>query len=158
MGKIHSPHVEFGVRDGWGWRTGRVEILNGVSSVNSCPCGTGRAYIECCGPLHTGARTAPTAVALMRSRFSAFAVGDIGYLLSSWHPDTRPAQLELDEAITWRRLQIVDTDAGGEGDAVGIVEFRAQYVDGGSRHILHERSRFERVKGEWRYLDGELYK
>lgn len=93
----------------------------------------------------------------MRSRFSAFAVGDVGYLLASWHPDTRPADLTLDEAITWRRLQIVDTDAGGEADDSGVVEFRAQYVHGGGRHILHERSRFERVKSEWRYLDGELY-
>lgn len=135
---------------------GHVEILDRVSSVNLCPCGTGRAYTECCGPLHAGARPAPTAVALMRSRFSAFAVGDVSYLLRSWHPDTRPAELELDETFTWRRLQIVDSDAGGEDDAVGIVEFRAQYVQDGSRHILHERSRFERVKGEWRYLDGEL--
>ncbi|MUL80980.1 MULTISPECIES: YchJ family metal-binding protein [unclassified Mycolicibacterium] len=128
-----------------------------MSSDNDCPCGTGLAYAECCGPLHSGARPAPTAVALMRSRFSAFAVGDIGYLLTSWHPDTRPADLTLEAAITWRRLQIVDTDAGGEDDTAGVVEFRAQYVHGGGRHILHERSRFERVEGQWRYLDGDIY-
>ncbi|OFB38139.1 hypothetical protein BA059_15035 [Mycolicibacterium sp. (ex Dasyatis americana)] len=122
-----------------------------------CPCGTGRAYGQCCGPLHSGARRAPTAVALMRSRFSAFAVGDPGYLLTSWHPDTRPAELTLDETIAWRRLQIVDTESGGEEDAEGVVEFRAQYVHHGSRHILYERSRFERVNGQWLYLDGELY-
>ncbi|CRZ15580.1 YchJ family protein [Mycolicibacterium neworleansense] len=128
-----------------------------MSSVKLCPCGTGRAYPECCGPLHAGAHPATTAVALMRSRFSAFAVGDVRYLLTSWHPDTRPADLELDETVTWRRLQIVDTEAGGADDNTGVVEFRAQYVHGRGRHILHERSRFERVKGEWRYLDGELY-
>lgn len=122
-----------------------------------CPCGTGRAYGQCCGPLHSGARRAPTAVALMRSRFSAFAVGDPGYLLTSWHPDTRPAELTLDETIAWRRLQIVDTESGGEEDTEGVVEFRAQYVHRGSRHILHERSRFDRVNGQWLYLDGELY-
>ena len=128
-----------------------------MSSVSLCPCGTGRAYTDCCGPLHAGARPAPTAVALMRSRFSAFAVGDVDYLLTSWHPDTRPADLTLDGTITWRRLQIVDTDAGDEADATGVVEFRAQYVHGDGRHILHERSRFERVKGEWRYVDGEIF-
>ncbi|OLP01940.1 hypothetical protein BVU76_12305 [Mycolicibacterium porcinum] len=134
-----------------------VGILDRVSTVRPCPCGTGRAYPDCCEPLHTGARRAPTAVALMRSRFSAFAVGDVAYLLTSWHPDTRPADLNLDESITWRRLQIVDTDAGNEDDDTGVVEFRAQYIHDGSRHLLHERSRFERVNGQWRYLDGELY-
>ncbi|MCV7067767.1 YchJ family protein [Mycolicibacterium farcinogenes] len=128
-----------------------------MSSDERCPCGTGHAYADCCGPLHAGTRPAATAVALMRSRFSAFAVGDADYLLISWHPDTRPADLSLDETIVWRRLQIVDTDAGGEDDPTGVVEFRAQYVHGGTRHILHERSRFERVKGRWRYLDGDLY-
>ncbi|MGB5112110.1 MAG: YchJ family metal-binding protein [Mycobacterium sp.] len=49
------------------------------------------------------------------------------YLLHSWHPSTRPARLDLDDAITWRRLQIVDTQAGGADDATGVVEFRAQY-------------------------------
>lgn len=92
----------------------------------------------------------------MRSRFSAFAVADSAYLLTSWHPDTRPTGLDLDETITWRRLQIVDTESGGEDDTVGVVEFRAQYVHHGKRHILHERSRFERVGGRWRYLDGDI--
>jgi SEC-C motif domain protein len=128
-----------------------------VSSDHPCPCGTGRAYDDCCGPLHTGTRRAPTAVALMRSRFSAFALGDVAYLLASWHPDTRPTELTLDETLTWRRLQIVDTEAGGEDDAEGVVEFRAQYVQDNSRHILHERSRFARVSGQWRYLDGQIH-
>ena len=126
-------------------------------SDHPCPCGTGLAYADCCGPLHTGVRPAPTAVALMRSRFSAFALGKVGYLLTSWHPDTRPDDLTLDETLTWRRLQIVDTEAGGENDTAGVVEFRAQYVHDGSRHILHERSRFERVDGRWRYLDGQIH-
>lgn len=92
----------------------------------------------------------------MRSRFSAFAVGDADYLLATWHPRTRPKTLDLDEAITWRRLQIVDTEAGGEDDDTGVVEFRAQYATGGKRDILHERSRFRRDRGDWMYLDGDL--
>ncbi len=140
-----------------GRRRRRTEILDRVSSKSPCPCGTGLTYAECCGPLHGGVRPATTAVALMRSRFSAFAVGDAAYLLTSWHPATRPADLTLDESIAWRRLQIVDTDAGGERDTAGVVEFRAQYVHDGKRHILHERSRFERVEGHWRYLDGAIY-
>lgn len=122
-----------------------------------CPCGTGRTYLQCCGPLHDGSAVAGTAEALMRSRFSAFARGRTDYLLSSWHPGTRPARLRLDEQISWRRLQIVDTEAGGAGDDTGIVEFRAQYVQDGKRHILHERSRFRRAgDGSWCYLDGDI--
>lgn len=118
-----------------------------------CPCGSGSAYDACCGPLHAG-QPADTALALMRSRFSAFARGDHAYLLHSWHPETRPATLVLDDDVTWRRLQIVDTEAGGPSDTEGVVEFRAQYERDGRRHLLHERSRFSRVDGRWVYRDG----
>jgi SEC-C motif-containing protein len=100
----------------------------------------------------------------MRSRFSAFALGSSdprldGYLRSSWHPATRPATLELDPAILWRRLQIVDTADGGPSDDTGVVEFRASFRDAdvdGTAGVLHERSRFARVGGRWTYLDGDI--
>ncbi len=98
----------------------------------------------------------------MRSRFSAFALGSStpgldGYLLSSWHPSTRPASLDLDDGTVWRRLQIVDVVAGRPDDATGIVEFRASFRDGdGMAGLLHERSRFARVDGRWVYLDGDV--
>ena len=104
-----------------------------------CPCGSGLEYSGCCEPLHLGA-AASNPEALMRSRSSAFALGLDAYLLASWHPDTRPATLELDDTV-WRRLQIVDTS----GD---VVEFRASYRGG----VLHERSRFAQVDGRWLYL------
>ena len=120
----------------------------------ACPCGSGDSYSACCGPLHAG-RPAETAAALMRSRFTAFALGMPGYLLESWHPETRPSSLDLDDRLQWRRLQLVDTVAGGPEDATGIVEFRASYrsPDGGG--LLHERSRFARADGAWRYVDGD---
>jgi len=92
----------------------------------------------------------------MRSRFSAFARGDAAYLLASWHPSTRPRTLEVDADVTWRRLQIVDTVAGGVDDADGVVEFRASYRDAGGAGLLHERSRFIREAGRWLYLDGDV--
>ncbi|CAM5743623.1 YchJ family metal-binding protein [Mycolicibacterium aubagnense] len=114
-------------------------------------------YAACCGPLHRGERPAATALALMRSRFTAFALGEVDYLLATWHPTTRPADLDLDADVVWRRLQIVDTEAGGEDDATGVVQFRAQYVRAGGRHILHERSRFARSRdGRWLYVDGDF--
>jgi SEC-C motif-containing protein len=87
----------------------------------------------------------------MRSRFSAFALGLADYLLASWHPATRPGELDLDDDITWRRLQIVDVVAGGEHDLTGTVEFRASYRGPGGVGLLHERSLFERVDGRWVY-------
>ena len=92
----------------------------------------------------------------MRSRYSAFALGLDGYLLASWHSSTRPARLELDPETVWRRLQIVDTVAGGEADETGFVEFRASYRDASGAGLLHERSRFVRVDGTWTYVDGDI--
>ena len=92
----------------------------------------------------------------MRSRFSAFALGLDAYLLSTWHPSTRPATLELDDGTVWRKLQIVDTVEGGPDDQAGIVEFRASFRDAdGTAGILHERSRFARLDGRWTYIDGD---
>jgi SEC-C motif domain protein len=120
-----------------------------------CPCGPGRPYGECCGALHAGRAAATTAEALMRSRFSAFAVGDEPYLLRSWHPSTRPARLGLDPAQRWLRLEILGTEGGSAFHSEGSVEFRAHYREHGREDVLHERSRFVRDGGAWVYLDGE---
>ncbi|CAD5989793.1 protein of unknown function [Agreia sp. COWG] len=94
----------------------------------------------------------------MRSRYSAFSVGDVFYLLRSWHPATRSRSLELDDDTRWLWLEIVRTEAGGERDEEGVVEFRAKYrVDapgGRSSGVQHEVSRFSRVDGAWVYVDG----
>ncbi|MFJ8465903.1 YchJ family protein [Streptomyces swartbergensis] len=121
-------------------------------STRSCPCGLLVAYGDCCGRYHSGTASAPTAEALMRSRYSAFVKGDAGYLLRTWHPRTRPGTLELDPRMRWTGLEILDTSDGSAFHSGGTVEFRASYR-GGS---LHERSRFERVGGAWVYVDGEF--
>ncbi|MFI7608387.1 YchJ family protein [Micromonospora sp. NPDC049366] len=121
----------------------------------ACPCGSGRPYAACCGPLHAGDADAPTAEALMRSRFSAFAVGDAGYLLRSWHERTRPGSLDLDPAQRWTRLEIVDVVRGGLLDSGGTVEFHAHYRLAGRPGTVTERSRFVRADGRWVYLDAE---
>lgn len=92
----------------------------------------------------------------MRSRYTAYARGLTPYLLRSWHPSTRPARLDLDEGTVWRRLQIVDTVAGGPEDDEGVVEFRASYRSPESAGLLHERSRFARHDGRWVYRDGDI--
>ena len=97
-----------------------------------------------------------TAEALMRSRFDAFRRGDRDWLLATWHPSTRPAELDLADNPRWRGLQVVDTEAGGPQDDRGVVEFRATYIADGELGILHERSTFLREDGRWYYVDGEV--
>jgi SEC-C motif domain protein len=117
----------------------------------ACPCGLGEDYGSCCGRLHAGA-PAPTAEALMRSRYSAFAVGDAGYLLRTWHPSARPPDLSLDPDLRWTRLAVLETRDGGLFDDTGTVQFRAMYVQQGRRGVLAETSRFVRHGKRWTYL------
>ena len=121
-----------------------------------CPCTSGDTFDSCCGPVLSGAIAAPTAVRLMRSRFTAFATGDAAYLLRSWHPTTRPAELDLDAGTRWTRLDILDTVSGGPFDTDGVVEFEAIFRDSGMPGSMRERSRFLRENRIWTYLDGKL--
>ncbi|WNM34135.1 YchJ family metal-binding protein [Streptomyces sp. Li-HN-5-11] len=118
----------------------------------SCPCGLSGPYETCCGRYHRGTAAAPTAEALMRSRYSAFVRRDSAYLLRTWHPRTRPARLDLDPGMRWTGLEILGTTDGSAFHATGTVTFRAS-CSGGS---LHERSRFERAGGAWVYVDGDF--
>lgn len=138
-----------------------------ITADTRCPCGTGETYGSCCGRLHAafdadGSLTAPTPEALMRSRFTAFAVGNEAYLLATWAPQTRPESLGLDENLRWYRLDVLGS-TGGPFDAAGTVEFAAHYrsVPGtpeGQRvkGVQRENSRFVRTGGAWYYLDGNV--
>ena len=121
-----------------------------------CPCGSGARYAVCCRPLHEGERAALTAEELMRSRYAAFVVGAGDYLVRTWHPAHRPADLVLDPEMAWTGLELVDTRAGGPDDDEGEVEFRASWRHGAEAGVLHERSRFGRRAGRWVYEDGDL--
>lgn len=93
----------------------------------------------------------------MRSRFSAFAVRDVSYLLHTWHPNTRPAALELDPDQQWYRLDILRTQAGGPLDTLGVVEFCAYYRSAQNRKLkdsMHETSRFIRQERQWFYVQA----
>lgn len=119
-----------------------------------CPCGSGVGFGRCCAPIIRGGWAA-TAESLMRSRYTAFVIGDADHLLRTWHPSRRPRTLDLSPAREWRRLRILETVAGSESDAQGEVLFVAHFREpDGSRDQLRERSRFVRAAGEWRYLDA----
>lgn len=124
--------------------------------VVTCPCGSQNAYSHCCGRYHAGEPT-PDAEALMRSRYSAYALRLDDYLLASWHPQTRPASLELDEPAgartTWLGLTILRHANTGADTAE--VEFIARYRVGGASAVrMREHSRFVREDGRWYYLDA----
>lgn len=93
----------------------------------------------------------------MRSRFSAYVLGKVDYLLFSWHPETRPNELELGgDRLKWVSLSIIDTEQGTENDNEGIVRFSARYKVGGRAAVLSEESHFVRVNGQWKYFDGKI--
>ncbi|WP_319804500.1 YchJ family protein [Nocardioides malaquae] len=125
-----------------------------------CPCGGSPdrpAYDTCCGRFHRGAERPATAVELMRSRYSAFAVGDGDWLFTTWHPRTRPDEVRPDPATSWTGLEILGLDDGGVDDETGEVEFVALWRDpDGQEGRLHERSRFARRAGRWFYVDGDV--
>ena len=127
-----------------------------VAADDPCPCGSGDRFDGCCRPLLRG-DPAPTAERLMRSRYTAFVVGDVRHLTGTWHPRTRPDDLALDPAQRWTGLDIVDVEAGAEDDEAGAVEFRARWSHGRDRGELHERSRFVRRAGRWMYADGTVH-
>ncbi|MGH8956596.1 MAG: YchJ family protein [Microbacterium sp.] len=134
----------------------RMASDDGVpDNAERCPCGSGDLFGGCCGPLLGGA-AAPTAERLMRSRFTAFAIGDAAYLRASWHPSTRPTDLDLDLDVVWRRLVIIDRVDGGPFDREGVVEFEAFWRQDAERGSLRERSRFVREERSWLYLDGQV--
>ena len=90
----------------------------------------------------------------MRSRFSAYALGDLDYVFRTWHPKTRPPDVSSAPGITFAGLEISDIVAGGPDDDLGVVEFTARLRGPDGLSEMHERSRFSRRAGRWMYVDG----
>ena len=124
-----------------------------------CPCGSGRDYADCCGPVIAGARKAATAEALMRSRYSAYAKGAVDYILTSCVADDGidpDATRNWSERADWKGLKILRTEKGGPSDAEGVVEFVASYVMDGLKDEHHETARFVKKDGTWLYDSGDV--
>lgn len=125
-----------------------------------CYCGSNKEYSTCCEPLHTGKEKAKTALDLMRSRYSAYVVGDIDYVANT---QTNSEDFDFDDAkkwseeSTWLGLEIIDTKKGQDQDKEGIVEFKVSYNDNkGEEFIHHERSSFIKDQDQWLFEEGEL--
>ena len=124
-----------------------------------CSCGTKRPYSDCCEPIIKGALPSPTAETPMRARSTAFARGEIDFLLSSHHTRTR-AQVKRRELedwskrSTWTGLEILATEKGAETDDTGTVSFVARYKTGQNATEHREKAQFEREEAQWRFVDG----
>lgn len=122
-----------------------------ITSSSPCPCGSVLTYEHCCEPLHE-ALSAATPEALMRSRYTAFVLRRNDYIAQTWHPSTRPAQLQVEEGPQWTSLQILAADQQGDK---GRVHFRAVYKAGTGWGFLEEVSSFIYENDRWFYLAGD---
>jgi SEC-C motif-containing protein len=121
-----------------------------------CLCGSTKPYTACCARYVEGSEPAPTAEALMRSRYTAYSLLREDYVLATWHPSTRPSALGLaeDRQTKWIGLDVKRHEQQDANHA--IVEFVARYKVQGRAHRLHEVSRFAKEEGRWFYVDGEV--
>lgn len=90
----------------------------------------------------------------MRSRYTAYVVGAVDHLLRTWHPRTRPVDLDLTGGPEWVGLEVTEVIAGGDGDSEGQVVFAAHWRSGSESGVLRERSTFTRRGGRWMYVSG----
>lgn len=122
----------------------------------ACPCGSGQADENCCNRFISGNQHAPTAEALMRSRYTAYTRNNEAYLRATWHASSRPKTLDLNSqpATKWLGLNVVRHAQQDASHA--IVEFVARYKIHGRAFKLHETSRFVLENGQWLYVDGDV--
>lgn len=126
-------------------------------NIDLCPCCSQQKYTECCQPYHLWQKNAPTAEKLMRSRYSAYALRNVEYLIKTWHPKTLPRKLaeEINEA-KWIDLTIHKSwDSQEQNEA--FVEFTARFRNAsGKAQKMHEISRFIKQGDHWFYVDGVI--
>ena len=124
-----------------------------------CPCTSKKPYDRCCGPFHAGAAAPETAELLMRSRFSAYALGKVDYLIAT-RPEAKRPEENREELVTYCKsvqcvgLKIVGREKGGQADDTGVVTFHASLQTNGRRSLHIETSTFARESGRWVYVDG----
>ena len=124
-----------------------------------CPCCSGIAYTYCCEPIISGRKDALTALELMRSRYTAFTLADVDYLLRSHAARTRPVKDRKNierwaKSVVWMGLSILRTEAGETTNETGYVEFKATFLENGQPGQIHEKSLFQRENGQWVYVSG----
>jgi SEC-C motif-containing protein len=124
-----------------------------------CPCGTGQTLEACCGRYLSREQLAPTAEALMRARYTAYATTDIDFII-----DTQQTNDDTDRETTekwsrdsdWLGLEVRNVVGGAEDDSTGTVEFVARYRYEGEEDTHHEEAAFAKKGGRWMLVDGKM--
>ncbi|WP_299060427.1 YchJ family metal-binding protein [uncultured Polaribacter sp.] len=118
-----------------------------------CPCNPSKLYKDCCRKAHQNIHSVTTPEQLMRSRYSAFVLGNIDYLQKSHHNTKRPSVLEKKELLAWTtsvkwvKLEILNTTEN-------TVEFKAYFYENGFLNVIHENSLFVKENSHWVYKDA----
>ncbi len=124
-----------------------------------CFCNSSQLFEYCCQPIILGKREAQTAEQLMRSRYSAFVVANINYLMNTHHPKTRPSKdkksiLKWTRSVEWKGLEIITTSVCEPSSLEAYVEFKASFIEDGTLANIHENSYFVKENGKWLYKSG----
>jgi SEC-C motif-containing protein len=132
-----------------------------MNEATACPCGSGRTYDSCCGPLLAGSVRAASPEDLMRSRYTAYVKQDLSYLAKTLHPSQRSDYDEQGAArwarkADWEALDIVKAATDPADAGRGRVEFRAHYRMDGAGHVHHELAEFRKSAGVWYFYDGKM--
>jgi SEC-C motif-containing protein len=128
--------------------------------MESCPCGSGQAFGDCCEPLIQGKKYAQTAEDLLRSRYTAHVITDVDYIYDTTHPAQR-RNVDRDRVAAWSRksewlgLEIIQTQAGQPSDDSGTVEFIARYREKGKTMEHREIAEFKKHESRWFFFDGQ---
>ena len=128
---------------------------------DNCPCGSDQLFELCCEPYLIGRKPAPTAEALMRSRFTAYALCSIDYLYKTSGKKVRK-QFDAESTerwaagSTWEGIEFLSIDGGDENDTKATLEFIARYNIEGHPRQHHEVAEFAKIDGEWYFIDGEI--
>lgn len=129
---------------------------NMTTKATICPCGSNKAYVDCCGRYLDHIEAPESAEVLMRSRYTAYTLGRENYLLATWHTTTRPVSLGMADKPDQKWLGLAVKRHEQTASDRAIVEFVARYKVAGRAYRLHETSRFVFEDGRWFYVDGEF--
>jgi SEC-C motif-containing protein len=122
----------------------------------NCYCKSKKPFAKCCEPILRVLEIAPTALSLMRSRYTAYCLGEVNYLQATTHDHTWSNE-ELNfiqdwaDNSTWQHLEIIQFSED-------TVEFKAYYIFEGKQHVHHEKSQFQKIYDMWKYIDGDVLK
>ena len=130
---------------------------------DSCPCHSGKNYEDCCQRYHLGTAL-PEPEALMRSRYSAYALGLVDYILATTHPEhplwqeekekTRKSIAGFGQNTIFEGLMILENLP--VSDKESYVTFKAILKQDGRAASFTEKSLFIKENGRWLYASGKI--